>query len=305
MEKFTSTGLVGLLVRKLENVDPTLVAGVVKPDPMKRAIEPDNLKRKLIEATMTKHGAGLLLSVGQDIPVSDDVPAMAILTCSRDPAVLAEKWMRLERHHHASHRTLIETERPNRFSCLRTSNSSPATLGENCLIAGLLLGLVGLIGIDDAYIKCGKRIIYPTDLPNLRLGPDETFEDFSIIWSRSKGVASDAQIKAENIPADVTLVEILTDLLSDDIGRSWKICDAAYVLGFSKRSMQRSLSAQGRSFSSILRRARMREATRLLALDNVSLSEVSYCCGYADQAHFQRDFVRATNITPRVFRGLM
>jgi len=63
--------------------------------------------------------------------------------------------------------------------------------------------------------------------------------------------------------------------------------------------------AQGRTFSTVLRRARMRQATQLLTRSNVPLSEIGYCCGYADQAHFQRDFLRATNITPRVFRQMV
>ncbi|QIZ79808.1 helix-turn-helix transcriptional regulator [Thalassovita gelatinovora] len=105
-------------------------------------------------------------------------------------------------------------------------------------------------------------------------------------------------------PADVPVNDRLTDLLASDIGRSWKLCDAARDLAFSERSLQRRLSGEGRSFSSILRRARMRAATDLLTRSSAPLAEIGYCCGYADQAHFQRDFLRVTNMTPRVFRGI-
>ena len=36
--------------------------------------------------------------------------------------------------------------------------------------------------------------------------------------------------------------------------------------------------------------------------DTASLAEIGYCCGYADQPHFQRDFRRALNMSPGEYR---
>ena len=68
------------------------------------------------------------------------------------------------------------------------------------------------------------------------------------------------------------------------------------------RSLQRQLGQAERTFSGVLRRARMREATRLLTGSSASLAEIGYCCGYADQPHFQRDFRRALNMSPGDYR---
>jgi len=305
MGEFTSTGLVSLLVKKLEDADPELLVGISKPDPMKHAIEPDGLKRQLVELVMKKHGPGLLMSVGQSLPVPDEFPVLEILVRSGAPDILAQKWMRLERYFHASHRTEISTVGLHSLSCNRTSTAEPATLGENALIAGLLLGLVGAMGCEECYLQCGDQVIKPADLPDVSLAPDDNLQTFTILWSPRDDIEWKEAEGASEVSSATDMAEKLADLLSDDIGRSWRLCDAAKALGLSQRSLQRYLTAQGRTFSTVLRRARMRQATQLLTRSNVPLSEIGYCCGYADQAHFQRDFLRATNITPRVFRQMV
>lgn len=71
-----------------------------------------------------------------------------------------------------------------------------------------------------------------------------------------------------------------------------------------KRHLVDRVAAEQRTFSGVLRRARMRVATQYLSEGQVGLAEIGFCCGYADQAHFQRDFLRAANVTPGVFRTL-
>jgi AraC-like DNA-binding protein len=56
------------------------------------------------------------------------------------------------------------------------------------------------------------------------------------------------------------------------------------------------------TFSTALRTARIDEAARLLREEAASLAEIGYCCGYADQPHFQRDFRRALNMSPGDYR---
>jgi AraC-like DNA-binding protein len=35
---------------------------------------------------------------------------------------------------------------------------------------------------------------------------------------------------------------------------------------------------------------------------NAAVSEIGFLCGYSDQAHFTREFKRATGITPSKYR---
>ena len=76
----------------------------------------------------------------------------------------------------------------------------------------------------------------------------------------------------------------------------------APLLGRSARSLQRDIKSAGHSISSLVRGARSTEACHLLRGTEMSLSDIGYWCGYAEQAHLQRDFRRAVNMTPARYR---
>ncbi len=46
----------------------------------------------------------------------------------------------------------------------------------------------------------------------------------------------------------------------------------------------------------------IREACRLLAFSNLSVSSVAYDIGYTDPSYFSRVFARATGMRPRTYR---
>lgn len=300
MESFASTGLINLLLRVVGTVDPALVAGQPLPDPFASGIQSAGSKRNLVDRVMQKHGPGLLLSVGQRLHLIGETPVATVFRRSADPHVLADKWQRLERYHHASHRTRIEPLGHEGWECRRHSIDSMPTAGENCLIAGLLMGLAGLVGARNCRLVVAGSELAPSDLANTDLPPGVSFETFRIVWSPFQ--LQDMPDQEEQPETATGMADRLAGLLAGDVGRSWKIGDAARQMAVSTRSLQRHLAADGRSFSSALRRARMLQATRLLTVTATPLAEIGYCCGYADQAHFQRDFRRVTNITPKRFR---
>jgi len=298
MNGFTSTGLLSLLHRVLAATDPALTDGVVRPDPMDRAVAPDASKRALVARALEHHGPGLLLRVGLHLEAADETPVLTVLRQSPDSSVIAQKWMRLERYHHAAHRTVIEQPRPGLWLCRRHSETAPASLGENCLIAGLLFGLLADTGLRPDILEIGGKRLRAEGFGSADLrGTDGA--RFTIRWKCDPAARRASE---PNRPAPIG--DRLADLLAADPGRSWRIDDAAPCLAVSRRSLQRKLAAEGRTFSTLLRRARMREAVRLLADRSVGLADIGYCCGYADQAHFHRDFRRATNMTPKVFRAI-
>ncbi|MCP4380996.1 MAG: helix-turn-helix transcriptional regulator [Hyphomicrobiales bacterium] len=301
MKEFTTAALTALLASVLEDFDPSLLSGIKKPDPMSKAIVPDTAKRTLAERVLERHGPGPLLAVGQYLHKADENPILTVLTASPDPNVLAEKWMRLERYLHSTHRVEISAADDKGWMCERLSISGPPpTFAENCLIAGLLLGLITEIGVTDPRLDIGDQSVPGPDLLSVQLPADEQLLGFGLHWIADQPRSQDTSVDDTQRPVR----DRLTDLLAADIGRSWRLQDAARSLAYSERSLQRRLSEEERSFSSVLRRARMREATDLLTVGSASLAEVGYCCGYADQAHFQRDFLRTTNMTPKTFREI-
>lgn len=301
MPDFTTAALTALLANVLEEFDPSLLQGIKTPDPMAKAIVPDTDKRTLAERVLAHHGPGPLLAVGQHLHKADENPILTVLTASPDPTVLAEKWMRLERYLHSAHRVAISAAEGGGWSCTRSSTSgSPPTLAENCLIAGLLLGLLSEIGVTEPRLVIGQQRLSGSELLSVRLPAEDPLLKFKLCWSADP-------LRTRDVPdpdPQQPVRDRLADLLAADIGRSWKLKDAARTLAYSERSLQRRLTEEGRNFSSVLRRARVREATELLTQGSATLAEVGYCCGYADQAHFQRDFARTTNMTPKTFREI-
>lgn len=296
MADFAATGLVRLMVRVLGDMDPALVEGIGCSGPMAGAVEPDAGKRLLIARTLSAHGPGPLLAVGQALHLIDEAPLHAALLASADPAVLADKWMRLERYFHASHRTRI-VARPGGWFCRRYAGDAVPGVGENCLVAGLLFGLVGRIGVTGARLIIAGQTLAPEDLAAFRLPETETAEVFAIGWE------SVGAVQPQPGPAhDGDLADRLADLMAADAGRAWRIETVADLAALAPRTLQRRLTEAGWTFSALLRRARMRAASQLLSKPTVTLAEIGYCCGYADQAHFQRDFRRMTNMTPNAFR---
>ena len=289
MAGLSSTGLVDVLRKVLSGADPAFAGntGVQAPH-----------RQELIAQAMDVHGPGLLLSTGLMLHTSRGTPALACLRQDPDPDVIAAKFMRLEGYFHARHRTRIFRADSGRWDCTRESRGAPSGLGENCLVAGALMGLLKDTGHSNIAVTISGRRIEARDVLRARLASGETGAQFTISWT---GRDRPAPAPEPDSPA---LSDHLAAFLDMDTGRSWRIGECAAALGLSARSLQRYLKAEGQTFSSVLRQARMKAAVRMLADPAMSLAETGYCCGYADQAHFQRDFRRAMEMTPKRFRAV-
>jgi AraC-like DNA-binding protein len=91
--------------------------------------------------------------------------------------------------------------------------------------------------------------------------------------------------------------------LASDPTCSPRVDDAAATLGITSRTLQRRLAQAGLTFSEIVGEVRVRLAAQLLASPRPSLSEIGFLCGYADQAHFTREFTRRAGVPPARYRA--
>ena len=73
-------------------------------------------------------------------------------------------------------------------------------------------------------------------------------------------------------------------------------------LGLSPRSLQRRLDEAGTSFAEILDTAREERAKVFLRAGDVSIAEVSWLLGFAEQSAFTRAFRRWTGRAPTEWR---
>jgi AraC-like DNA-binding protein len=74
-------------------------------------------------------------------------------------------------------------------------------------------------------------------------------------------------------------------------------------LGMSRRTLARSLSAEGISFSAVLQALRHALAKRYLREEELPISEIAWLLGYSEISSFTHAFARWTGLTPKAFRN--
>jgi AraC-like DNA-binding protein len=103
------------------------------------------------------------------------------------------------------------------------------------------------------------------------------------------------------VDADGHLVNRIVDFVEEEreVTRVEQVCQH---LGLSERALQRLVQRRlGLTPKWLIQRRRLQEAAERLRAGSDSLGSVAAVLGYADQAHFTRDFVRVTAMTPGQF----
>ncbi|MBS4046207.1 MAG: helix-turn-helix transcriptional regulator [Alphaproteobacteria bacterium] len=296
MSDYASAAFVGLILRRMA------AAGITLPSDLQVATTPGgpplvtlDLKRRLLAHACAMAGPAFVIEVGQGIHAIPSDPTLDVLRRASDPAGLLDRWGRLEKYHHSHHRVevLQVDEGGARLRHRSLRGPAPAAL-ESLAVLGLLVALLQAIGCDgieanlddEPAMRQGRGVL--TALPS---GP----VDWHLRWVS-------AQAGRRVPPPPPGLIEQLYALLDDDPVRPWPINQAAGAVGLSTRDLQRRLQRQGASWSGILRDARVRRAARAMLDTPTSLAEIGYAAGFADQAHFTREFRRILGASPAEWR---
>jgi len=256
-----------------------------------------NAKRDLLRDIRERHGLMPLLRIGEAVEEAYSDPILGAVLAARDATDLIVRWQRLERYVHSRHRTRLHTDRAGRMS-LHHYNArgvpSP-TLEEDALVFGLLIALIGQIGVgnlrarpehmSDWAFHEGWNSIAEGDLSRWEIA----FSDFVPAPPRLPQVGS-------------TLSERLDALIGEDPSRGWTTSMLVSDIGMPARSLQRRLQQEGTNFREIRGLARSKVAGRMLMDGDTPLAAVGFHAGYADQAHFTREFKRLTGLTPAGYR---
>ena len=174
---------------------------------------------------------------------------------------------------------------------------APPSVGEDLLIAGFLAALMSGAGTLDLELSIdGNVVIRGNDMTGPTSIPDKSHL-WHFSWSGFAPRLRTNFTPTEGEPVSASLASVLLN----DMARGWQIADAAAVMGMSSRTVQRRLSAENTTFQKILRKVRAEAAAKFILDENLSLSETGYVSGYADQAHFNREFKRRFNLTPAEF----
>lgn len=298
----TSAALLGWAVQVLAARDPALLPPDADARGWLGAARADAAaKRRLLEYALARGGPAAILDIGATLEAAPAIPALQVLLGASDTAALAGRWMRLESYYHSHHRTRIEAG-PGRWLCVRggSAGREPGD-AENLLICSVLAGLLRRFGCTGVDATMGER---PILSPPPQRCPRPTAA-WTLLWrgaplGEARRAPPDPSPGDSPAPADAA--SLVRRLLLADVSRGWTVAEVARRLARSPRSLQRDLAADGHSFSSLVRAARVETASTMLLAGDWGLADVGFAAGFADQAHFQREFRRVAGMTPADYR---
>lgn len=299
----TNLGLVKLLLCVLKDrLNGELPVEFNKLESDTSAIVDANVKRALITLLVKRWGVQSLFQAGRYLGQVESTPILRSLIQTKRVEVVIDKWMRLEAYQHSSHRTKLTMANQTTLMCERGPDASRE---ENLLIASVLTGILELIGCKGCVLST-KELSIPfhrgkTDLQPLDIPEKEPFQFFCIQWEHH---CFDKKCDGNSSLLDQTLSEKVYQLLAADSSRHWSVDEMCSLFHMSRRTFQRKLAEDNRSFNNLMARVRVQEACELLLNTKYTTAEIGYLCGYTDQPHFQREFRKATNMTPMKYAKL-
>ncbi|MCB0964658.1 MAG: helix-turn-helix transcriptional regulator [Acidimicrobiales bacterium] len=268
---------------------------------------------RVLRAIVDRHGREALLRAGARLDAASGDPIVLALLNSDAPDVLLDKVARLNRYLHSSHRHrvvhLAEHEVELEHVAVR---GAPPTAEESLFVCGLYLELLARIGCGD--LTCafpsastGPADVYAAGHPHDV--PGRGTSRWRIGWSSFQPVRvlpglDEALLRhpPRDLSADPTAA-LAAAVVAGDLARSWKVGAVAERLAMSPRTLQRRLTAEGRSFTDVVREARVDAAQDLLRDPGRSVTEIGFLTGFSDTAHLSRTFKAATGATPTEWRA--
>ncbi len=299
MKDFSTAAVIRLIELGLKK------QGLEPPSPIRTrgAHVPLQDKRHLLSTLLERHGPVCLLRIGEAIRDAPDEPILIALRLAPDPNDLLERWQRLERYAHSHHRTVCVRSDADRMILRHVSHrrGKPPLTAENLLVAGVLTGFAELIGTRKLVVRVGGEAGMTRSAGPWRgdIAAADTAQ-----WEFSWQTQADRQFhRPQPAQSGEGWLKRARREINADPGRRWTVDVLARTLGASPRSLQRHLKDEGSSFSKVLASVRLANSAEQLVVSHTSPIEIGFACGYADQAHFNREFKRQTALTPLAYRN--
>ena len=295
-----------------ELTSPTLKALIRRglAQRLKGAFDPSASKTELLTMLLDEAGPTAVVELGLEMRHIQNHPVINALFGGRSGLDVLRRWLRLERFGHSTNRTeIVDTfdEGPRRRVVLRhvAIDGSAIDVVNDLFIWGLIIALVERAGFAAVRGSLPQRdqqdvVLYDGGAQTLAVTPQES-DVCSISWDAAEPRAPAVQAPSDDVS---TVGQRLQTLFANDLLRSWRVAESAKSLGVSSRQLQRQLAAERTTFSETLHRTRVSAAQRMITTTRLSLTEIAYCSGFSDSAHFTRLFRRYADVPPSALRDL-
>lgn len=265
-------------------------------------------KTEMFLALQSEKGSSAIFEVGRtirDLPLN---PVLQAILSGNSPQLIFERWMRIERMSHTH----------NRSRCLEASNETQLRIEHYALekreihplhhafLWGLLSGLFERAMLGDFTVAPLEAHAPPFFQSGSPTAPesDALFSASAVFqWHAfTQAEANTGTIQAEGRRPHC---ESVSRLLRSDLAYPWKLSVVARRLAMSPRALQRGLQQEEAAFSRLLIDTRLEAAHTLLAKKQLSLTEVAFCTGFSDLAHFSRTVRERYLVAPSELRSLL
>lgn len=312
MSEFASLAMVRALERGLYELGlaPICMQSDLGAVPPGGATVDIDAKRALLMHAIREGGVQCLVQLGRGVHHFADEPTHRAMTSATTPLELLQCWQRLEKYIHSLHRVELLEAAENHLCVAHRSkraDTEPA-LTETLVVVGVLAGLLEAMGATGVMVRTGATPVYPQllaqDVAALELTSATSAWMFQ--WT---GVENRSPGRGDLAPANLFdasdwphVAKQVGNAFVNELIAVPKVALIAKRLAQSPRSLQRRLSQAGLSYSQLLGEARRRMAAWRLIATKESLAEIGFFSGYADQAHFTRDFRSRVGLTPAQYR---
>lgn len=276
------------------------------------AISLDTAKHVLLDMLFEVAGFKGVFEAGRGFSTLPDDPLLDALSRSSSAAELMRRWMRLERFGHATHRTVLREALADTLVLEHVCmNGSIISATQDMFIWGVMVGLSERVG----FVVKSVHVMHHPDAPETLVWSRGVWDVESLLGATSHvrfRFEEHAPYKMESVHRDEpesctkgSWSERLRALISRDLLASWTIAQAALVLHTSSRQLQRMLHAQDTSFTQVIHRERLDMACVMIREGECSLTEIAFCTGFSDSAHFTRIFRRYMDVPPMAYRDVI
>jgi AraC-like DNA-binding protein len=267
-------------------------------------------KVALLQAVMEARGWRPVLELGRELRVLASHPVLRAITTGPTPRHVVERWQTLERFGHSRHRTrlLHHDAAAARMTVRHVAIDGGTILAVNDLfIWGALVALLELAGFTQLVVtltpESGAPVTIHGGPPSS--GPAGVLPEATGIATFHWKLAGGSRCEAARSEDLRGLRARLQQLLTTDLLHPWTLEEAAVRLALSRRSLQRALRQEGTTFSEMLQRSRVGAAHALLGDERLTLTDVAFCTGFSDHAHFTRTFRRYNDVPPSALREVL
>ncbi|NTX16093.1 helix-turn-helix transcriptional regulator [Myxococcus sp. CA051A] len=264
-------------------------------------------KVDILQAVMDAHGWRPVLELGRELRTLSSHPVLRALGAGQTPRHTVERWSTLERFMHSRHRTrLVEHDQARARMTLRhvAIDGGKIRVVNDLFIWGVLVAILETAGFTGLTVSLESVVIHGGAS---RAGP-RTLPEVTDLATFSWKPTRQAPPPASEAPGTAEPQEVrgrLQKLMGEDLLHPWTLEESARRLTLSRRTLQRALRQEGTTFSEMLQRSRVDAAHALLGDSGLTLTDVAFCTGFSDQAHFSRTFRKYNDIPPSALRELV